>query len=347
MIENELLEVSGLEVIYEVGKAKVRAINKIDFSLSKGETLGIVGESGAGKSAVALAIMRLLPEANARILAGSILFNGKDLLQLSMPEMRKTRGEKIAMIFQDPMTALNPVMPVGDQIYEILRYHNVSGMPKWQLEARVDEVLELVGIPAFRKKEYPFQFSGGMRQRVVIAVAVACQPELLIADEPTTSLDVTIQAQVLAMIRQLRDKLDTSMILITHNLGIVAQMCDKVAIMYSGEIVEYGPIEKVFEGDIHHPYTIGLFNSLPKLNDNADRLTPIDGFMPDPTELPAGCKFSARCTRSSDVCVRTPPKPDAFSSDGHRIACHLYAQEFRTVSETPGVLSGPPLKGGA
>ncbi|NCB04194.1 MAG: ABC transporter ATP-binding protein, partial [Clostridia bacterium] len=277
-------------------------------------------------SAMALSTgLRLLPERTARILQGEILFHGQDLLKLSEHNMRRIRGEKISMIFQDPMTALNPILTVGDQIAEALILHNDTNRSHDEINAKVEEVLEMVGIPAFRKKDYPHQFSGGMKQRVVIAIALACEPELLIADEPTTALDVTIQAQVLAMMNELKTRLNTSMIMITHDLGIVAQTCDDVGIMYAGEIIEYGSVDDLFSGDVHHPYTIGLFGSIPNLEVDTDRLAPIDGLMPDPTDLPKGCKFSPRCPKCMEICK--VKQPADFTQGKHRVSCHLYAKE--------------------
>ena len=282
----KMLEIKDLSVIYETDLETVYAVNGVTLSLEKGATLGLVGETGAGKTTLALTLMRLLPERTGKVTSGSITFEGENVVELPEANMRKIRGDKIAMIFQDPMTSLNPVLTVGEQIAEALYVHNDSGRSKEEIEARVDETLTLVGIPPARKHEYPHQFSGGMRQRVVIAIALSCEPDLLIADEPTTALDVTIQAQVLMMIRDLRDRLGTSMIMITHDLGIVAQTCDNVAVMYAGEIIEMGSAEDIFTCPIHHPYTDGLFGSLPNLKEKTDRLHPIAGLMPDPTNLP-------------------------------------------------------------
>ncbi len=318
-----MLKVKDLEVVYKTDFETVRAVNKISFELKKGEVIGLVGETGAGKTTTALSIMRLLPFRTGQVLGGSIEFDGVSLRNISENEMRKVyRGDKIGMIFQDPMTALNPVTKVGDQIAEALKYHNKDKMSQEDIDKRVEEMLELVGIPAFRKTDYPHQFSGGMKQRVVIAIALACEPDLLIADEPTTALDVTIQAQVLAMMSELQERLKMSMILITHDLGIVAQVCDRVAVMYAGELVEQGTVEDIFTGDKHHPYTIGLFGSVPNLKVETDRLEPIEGLMPDPTDLPKGCKFSPRCKFCTEVC-RTK-QPEEFVEGEHRIACHLY-----------------------
>ncbi len=321
-MKETFLQVKDLEVIYKTDLETVYAVNKISFDLEKGETLGLVGETGAGKTTTALSILRLLPERTAQITNGTIELEGRNVLELTDKEMEKIRGEKVSMIFQDPMTALNPVLTVGDQIAESLHLHDDKGRGKDVIEARVEEVLELVGIPAARKKDYPHQFSGGMKQRVVIAIALACNPGLLIADEPTTALDVTIQAQVLAMMQELKEKLDTAMIMITHDLGIVAQTCDKVAVMYAGEIIEYGTVEDIFTGENHHPYTVGLFGSIPNLEGDEERLHPIDGMMPDPTDLPTGCYFSPRCPKCTEKCKEV--HPEEAVSGTHRIRCHLF-----------------------
>jgi len=322
---SELLSVKDLVVKYKTDLETVSAVNGISFSLNKGETIGLVGETGAGKTTTALTLLRLLPERTGIIESGEIVFNGERLLEVDDKRMREIRGEKIAMIFQDPMTALDPVMVVGDQIKESLVFHNHGKLTGPQIDARVEEVLEMVGIPASRKNDYPHQFSGGMKQRVVIAIALVCEPDLLIADEPTTALDVTIQAQVLIMMKELRDRLGTSMIMITHDLGIVAQVCDKVAVMYAGEIVEQGTLEDIFSGDKHHPYTVGLFGAIPNINDDAEFLTPIDGLMPDPTDLPAGCSFSPRCPHCTERCVKE--NPCVRTAGTHSIKCHLFEKE--------------------
>ena len=321
----KMLEIKDLSVIYETDLETVYAVNGVTLSLEKGATLGLVGETGAGKTTLALTLMRLLPERTGKVTSGSITFEGEDIVELPEANMRKIRGDKIAMIFQDPMTSLNPVLTVGEQIAEALYVHNDSGRSKEEIEARVDETLTLVGIPPARKHEYPHQFSGGMRQRVVIAIALSCEPDLLIADEPTTALDVTIQAQVLMMIRDLRDRLGTSMIMITHDLGIVAQTCDNVAVMYAGEIIKMGSAEDIFTRPIHHPYTDGLFGSLPNLKEKTDRLHPIAGLMPDPTNLPKGCKFAPRCDKCMEICKEVPP--EVYVDGTHSIRCHLYCQK--------------------
>lgn len=332
-----LLEVKNLEVIYKTDLETVHAVNGISFSVNKGETLGIVGETGAGKTTTALAIMRLLPSNISRIRSGSIEFGGRNLLDIPEKEMRSIRGREISMIFQDPMTSLDPLETVGDQIAEALLMHTVPyGRKKEKnyfekkadlvehkaADERIDEVLTLVGIPPERKKEYPHQFSGGMKQRVVIAIALACEPRLLIADEPTTALDVTIQAQVLAMIDELRRKLNTSMLMITHDLGIVAQTCDKVAVMYAGEIIEYGRIEDIFNEGFHHPYTNGLFGSIPDIEVETERLSPINGLMPDPTKLPEGCRFAERCPKCMQICRQKHPSD--YVDGTHIVKCFLY-----------------------
>ena len=279
----ELLQVKDLRVHYTTEGAVVRAVNGIDLSIRPGEALGLVGETGAGKTTTALGLLRLVPDPPGRIVSGEIFYQGEDLLKKTEKQMRAIRGNQISMIFQDPMTALNPVIPVDDQIAEVIRLHRKCSRREAEREAL--RMLEKVGIQAVRAHEYPHQFSGGMKQRVVIAIALACDPKLLIADEPTTALDVTIQAQVLVMIKELQRELGTSMLLITHDLGVVAGTCDSVAVMYAGEIVEYGSLEDIFDHTTH-PYTIGLMDSIPSLDQDVERLKPIPGLMPDPTDLP-------------------------------------------------------------
>ncbi|GAU79782.1 ABC transporter ATP-binding protein [Fusibacter sp. 3D3] len=324
-MKTPLLRIEDLTVIYQTDLETVHAVNNISLTLNKGETLGIVGETGAGKTTTALSIMRLLPDRTGRISAGSVYFEEKNLLDLSEKEMRTIRGENISMIFQDPMTALNPVIPVGKQIAEALILHNNDHLTRDQIEDQVNQSLELVGIPAFRKKDYPHQFSGGMKQRVVIAIALACRPKLIIADEPTTALDVTIQAQVLQMIKELKLSLNTAMIMITHDLGVVAQTCDYVAVMYAGEIIEYGLMEAIFDDPEHHPYTVGLFGAIPSLVSECERLYTIEGLMPDPTQLPEGCKFKPRCPHAMTICDQNPPL--IKMSETHEIKCHLFNQK--------------------
>ncbi len=319
----EILRINNLQVNYLGDSNRVRAVNQFDLSLNEGECLGLVGETGAGKTTIALSIMGLLPERTAEIESGEILFEDTDLLQLREKEMKAIRGEKISMIFQDPMTSLNPVLTVGEQILEGLELHNEEKKSKQELIDRVCEMLEMVGIPASRYHEYPHQFSGGMKQRVVIAMALACNPTLLIADEPTTALDVTIQAQVLDMIRDLRNNLNMTMILITHDLGIVAENCDSVGTVYAGELIEFGKVEDIFDTEEHHPYTKGLFGAIPSLVEEETRLQSIRGMMPDPTNLPTGCKFHPRCPSCMEICKSVPPERK-YISETHMIQCHLY-----------------------
>ena len=312
-----LLEIKNLSIYYETSEETVQAVNDVSLTIDRGETLGLVGETGAGKSTTAYGIMRILPEKTGRYVSGQILYEGKDVITLPENEMRQIRGGQISMIFQDPMTALNPVMRVVDQIAEAIEKHNDIG--KVDAMIRANEMLETVGIPAERGSEYPHQFSGGMKQRVVIAMALACSPQLLLADEPTTALDVTIQAQVLRLMNNLKKKFNAAMLLITHDLGVVAQSCDKVAIMYASEIVEYGSLEDIFDRPMH-PYTIGLFQSIPSLDKEVRRLTPIAGLMPDPSNLPEGCKFSPRCPYATERCG----KQEAIEIEpGHFVRCHL------------------------
>ncbi len=317
----KLLEIKDLEVRYVTQDSIVNAVNGISLDMESGETLGLVGETGAGKTTVARAILRLIPSPPGKISSGEIYFEGENLLHKTDADMRKIRGKDISMIFQDPMTSLNPVMGVADQIAEVIRIHEKISKKECHLKAL--EMLEMVGIPADRGDEYPHQFSGGMKQRVIIAMALACAPKLLIADEPTTALDVTIQAQVLEMMRELKEKTGTSMLLITHDLGVVAETCDKVAIMYAGEVIEYGTLEQIFD-HVAHPYTIGLFGSLPSLDKDVRRLSPIPGLMPDPANLPEGCKFHPRCPDATDSCRHCCPAAVEIEP-GHFIKCLKYA----------------------
>ena len=317
MENRKFVEVRDLVVEYTSDGDIVHAVNGVSFSLDRGETLGLVGETGAGKTTIAKSIMRILPDPPAKIRKGEIYLEGEDLMEKSEKEMLGIRGNKVSMIFQDPMTALNPVMSVGSQITEVVALHN--DFTKEQARQRTVEMLEMVGIPAERYVEFPHQFSGGMKQRVVIAMALACNPELLLADEPTTALDVTIQAQVLDMIKDLRDKFNTAMILITHDLGIVAETCDKVAVVYAGHIVESGSKADIFK-HVAHPYTQGLFDSIPKMNDTARRLKPIEGMPPDPTDLPEGCVFAPRCRYATDEC-RKGEIPTVEITPGHFCQC--------------------------
>ena len=323
MGNNKLVEVRDLVVEFRADDAIVHAVNGVSFSIEEGETLGLVGETGAGKTTIARAILGIVPQPQGRIAQGEIIFEGRDILKCSEKEMRTLRGNQIAMIFQDPMTALNPIERVGEQIEEAIGLHNE--ITHADAIERAMQMLELVGIPRERYFEYPHQFSGGMKQRVVIAMALACNPRLLLADEPTTALDVTIQAQVLKMMRDLKEQLKTAVLMITHDLGVVASICQKVAVIYAGEIVEYGTLEQIFDHPTH-PYTIGLFGSLPKLDSTEKRLKPIKGMMPDPTlELP-GCKFAERCDHASEQC-RTQKPSVHVTQDGHQIRCWLAEKE--------------------
>ena len=316
-MKEHLLEIKDLSVCFHTMDADVHAVNGIDLAIDAGETLGLVGETGAGKTTTALAILNLIQSPPGKIESGQILFAGRNILEMTDDELLSIRGSAISMIFQDPMTALNPIFRVEDQIAEVIRIHEKKSKREAVEKAR--EMLELVGIPAERGSDYPHQFSGGMKQRVVIAMALACSPKLLIADEPTTALDVTIQAQVLDMMTELKTKMDSSMLLITHELGVVAETCDKVAIMYAGEIVEYGSLEDIFEHTAH-PYTEGLFGSLPSLENDVHRLKPIQGLMPDPANLPDGCKFHPRCPYAVDQCRSGAPALREISP-GHLCQC--------------------------
>ena len=316
-----LLQIKDLSIVYATEDGVVQALTNANLTLRQGETLGLVGETGAGKTTLARGIMRLIPNPPGKIVSGQILFDGKDLLGLSIKEMRKYRGRQISMIFQDPMTSLNPVMTVGDQIREVIVTHHPE-MSRQDTKKHAENMMEMVGITSTRYGDYPHQFSGGMKQRVVIAIALAGEPRLLIADEPTTALDVTIQAQVLEMIHALKRKSNTAMLLITHDLGVVAQNCDSVAIIYAGEIVEYGTLRQVYK-NVLHPYTEGLFGSVPSLEANAQRLAAIEGMMPDPTALPKGCKFVDRCKYATDRCRTESPRLLEME-DGHKARCFRY-----------------------
>ncbi len=315
-----ILDIKNLKVRYETQDGIVRAVNGIDLTLRKKRTLGLVGETGAGKTTTALAIMRLVPDPPGIVECDKLEISGQDILSLPENKLEHVRGNDISMIFQDPMTALNPVFTVGDQIAESLEIH--EHLSSKDAKERAGDMLELVGIPRERANEYPHQFSGGMKQRVVIAIALACNPQLLLADEPTTALDVTIQAQVLELMNELKEKYDTSMIMITHDLGCVAEVCDEVAVMYAGRIVEEGTLEDVFNRTLH-PYTEGLFNSLPNIKDRKAKLKPIKGLMPDPTNLPVGCSFAPRCNYVSDACLKAQPQLRSISQT-HRVACTAY-----------------------
>lgn len=318
-----LLVIKNLKVQYNTDEAVVHALNGFDLTLKKGEKLGLVGETGAGKTTMALSILRLLPDRVGQVTEGSINYAGVDLMNLPLSEMMKLRGARISMIFQDPMISLNPVLTVGDQILEVLELHFPNSSKK-EKDDKVDELMQLVGIPALRKTEYPHQFSGGMKQRVVIAMALIAEPELLLADEPTTALDVTIQAQILELMKELKIKYNSAMILITHDLGVVAEFCDTIAVVYAGEVIEQGSVEEVYEKVDNHPYTTGLFNCIPLLTVDTKRLNPIEGFMADPADLPPGCKFAPRCQYKMDICENQ--NPPVYFKGKHGIKCHLYKE---------------------
>ena len=317
------IEIKDLVVEYRTRSGVVQALNGLSLSIEKGKTLGLVGETGAGKTTAGLAVLGLIPSPPGVIVSGEILLNGKDLRALTDKEMDQIRGDAVAMIFQDPMTSLNPVMTVGDQIAEAIKIH--EGLNHGDALKKAEEMLEMVGIPRERAKEYPHQFSGGMKQRVVIAIALSCTPGLLIADEPTTALDVTIQAQVLEMMKGLKEKYEMSMLMITHDLGIVAEICDEVSVVYAGRVVEHGTLADVFD-NTRHPYTEGLFNSLPNIENQAEKLKPIRGMMPDPTDLPLGCPFYPRCDHAMEIC-RTKKPPKVYRNETHFVECHLYNEQ--------------------
>lgn len=322
--KDDVLVVDDLRTSFFLGKNEVKAVDGVSFSVPKGKTLGIVGESGSGKSITALSILSLI-EKPGEIIGGSIKYKGEELVNAKLSRMRKIRGNDISMIFQEPMTSLNPVYTVGDQLREVLKIHQRLG-PTKQKE-RAIEMLKLVGIPSPEKRmtQYPYELSGGMRQRVMIAIALACKPELLIADEPTTALDVTIQAQILELIKELQDEIGMSVIMITHDLGVVAETCDYVAVMYAGRVVEYADVYTLFENP-KHPYTVGLLNSLPRHDIDQDELVPIKGNVPAPNEMPPGCKFAPRCPFAAEICKEMPAlKP---TEDGNEVRCWIYDERW-------------------
>jgi len=315
-----LLEVKGLETQFFTQDGVVHAVNGISYSLDEGETLAIVGESGCGKSVGVMSLIRLIPIPPGKVVAGEVWFDGQDLVKLSNDEIRQVRGNRIAMIFQDPMTSLNPVLTVGRQLTEGMQLH--LGMDKEQSRKRAVELLELVGIPGAeaRLDEYPHQFSGGMRQRVMIAMGLSCNPQLLIADEPTTALDVTIQAQIVDLVKELKEKIGMAIIWITHDLGVVAGVAERVIVMYAGLIVEEAPVHELYANPLH-PYTLGLLKSMPRLDlGKEEKLIPIDGLPPDLVDFPVGCPFAARCSYRNDQCVSENP-PIEHITPTHRVAC--------------------------
>ncbi len=322
-MQDTLLKINGLKTHFFTGAGVVKAVDGVDLEIKKGETLGVVGESGSGKSITAMSIMGLIPNPPGKIVDGKVLFQGEDLVQKSGTEMRAIRGNAIAMIFQDPMTSLNPVLTIGEQIAENIKLH--QGLGKKAAWAKAVQMLEKVGIPdaVQRAKAYPHQFSGGMRQRAMIAMALSCNPKLLIADEPTTALDVTIQAQILDLMRQLKEEFHTSIMLITHDLGVVADLCDRVLVMYAGRPVEFAGLHSVFTQP-RHPYTWGLLRSIPRLaEETRQRLEPIEGQPPDLRNLPAGCRFAGRCPEVTERCWVESPEMRELTP-GHSVACHLY-----------------------
>jgi peptide/nickel transport system ATP-binding protein len=323
----KLLEIKNLEIKFHTDDGVVHAVNGLDLSLNAGETLGLVGETGAGKTTTALAVMGLIDSPPGRIHSGEIIYKGRNLLEIKENDYLAIRGKEISMIFQDPMTALNPVMTVVDQIAEVIENHQKVSAK--EAESRAIEMLKVVRIPPERANEYPHQFSGGMKQRVVIAIALACNPNLLIADEPTTALDVTIQAQVLEMMKDLRREFNTSMIMITHDFGIVAETCDRVAIMYAGGIVESGTLKDIFKNALH-PYTVGLFEAIPNLERDTEFLYQIEGLMPDPMDLPAGCPFSPRCAYAEKLCHTQKPVKTSIPGEDHFVKCHIYTGSLKT-----------------
>ncbi|HOR48004.1 MAG TPA: ABC transporter ATP-binding protein [Rectinema sp.] len=320
---DKILEIKELHVHYYSNRRTVRAVNNLSLDMQRGRVLGLVGETGAGKTTLALSILNMISAPQGKIISGSIRFDNTDILGMSNQELREMRGKDIAMIFQDPMTALNPVLTIGEQIAEtIFKHEKVSKAEAW---SKAEEMLETVGIPGVRAREYPHQFSGGMKQRVVIALSLACNPRLLLADEPTTALDVTIQAQVLDLMRGLIKTNNTSVLFITHSLGLVVENCDEVATMYAGEVVEYGTVKQVF-GNPLHPYTKGLLGSLPDYSEGSPRLRPIPGLMPDPTNLPKGCYFSPRCPNVMPQCHEL--HPENSSIEVHLVKCHQYQENL-------------------
>ena len=318
-----ILEVKNLSVEYRTDSEIVKAVNGVNLSLNANEALGLVGETGAGKTTTCRGIIGLIQTPPGKVTSGEIYFEDEDLLKKKEREMRKVRGGDITMVFQDPMTSLNPSMTVGDQIMEVIRLHDKISRAQAVLKAK--EMLEMVGISGARYNEYPHQFSGGMKQRVVIAIALACSPKLLIADEPTTALDVTIQAQVLDLMKELKQKFNTSIILITHDFGIVAELCEKVAVMYAGEIVESGPIKEIFTNKCH-PYTVGLFGAIPTIDVDVERLETIPGMPANPADLPTGCKFHPRCKYCAEICRKEAPR-EIMMEGGHMVRCHLFAEK--------------------
>ena len=320
MEKDLILEIKNLRINFTSGHDTVEAVNGIDLVIPKGKTVGLVGETGAGKTTTALSILNMIPEPQGKVLSGEVLLDGVNVLKQPEDEMEKIRGDKVAMIFQDPMTSLNPVLTVGEQIEEVIRLHrNLSAE---EVKKAAGDMLETVGIPRTRSGEYPHQFSGGMKQRVLIAMSLACSPRLLIADEPTTALDVTIQAQVLQLMKDLKKQYSMSILMITHDFGIIAEICEYVSVMYAGHIVESGTAEDIFDRMLH-PYTQGLFNSIPDIEGRRETLRPIRGLAPDPANLPPGCAFCERCDYACEKC-RTQQPPARMIGETHQVCCWLY-----------------------
>lgn len=324
--KEKILEVRNLQTYFFTDEGISKPVDGVDFTIHKGETLGIVGESGCGKSMTSLSILRLIASPPGKIVGGEILFKGQDLLKKTEAEMRSIRGNEISMIFQEPMTSLNPVYSVGEQIAEVFRLHQQLGKKEaWE---KAVEMLQLVGIPSPEKrvKQEPHELSGGMRQRVMIAMALACHPEILIADEPTTALDVTIQAQILELMKSLQKELGMGIIMITHDLGVVSETCDRVAVMYAGKIVEYTDTKELFENP-KHPYTLGLLNSLPRMDQDQEELQAIKGSVPSPFHLPSGCRFAPRCPHATELCNHSLPELQDVGN-GSKVRCWIYAPEW-------------------
>jgi len=337
-VAEPLLSVRNLKTYFYTDEGVVRAVDGLTYDLHKGETLGIVGESGCGKSVHALSVMRLIPTPPGKIVEGEILFEGKNLLKLPDEEMRHIRGNRIAMIFQEPMTSLNPVLTIGEQIAEaVILHQRLDKKAAWE---RAIEMLERVKMPVAREriKDYPHQFSGGMRQRVMIAMALSCNPSILIADEPTTALDVTIQAQILDLIRELQQEFNMAVIMITHNLGVVAELTDNVVVMYAGKPVEHADVNRIFQ-DPKHPYTWGLLHSIPKLYERKERLIPIEGQPPSLIDLPPGCPFAPRCQFAMEICVQADP-PDYDVGPNHTAKCYLHGEHASPEEKRAGVAAG-------
>ncbi|MEZ7172952.1 ABC transporter ATP-binding protein [Sporosarcina sp. OR05] len=320
-----ILEVKNLKTYFYTDGKEIPAVDDVTFEIRQGETLGIVGESGSGKSITSLSILSLIPKPPGKIVSGEILFKGENILDYDERQMRMLRGNQISMIFQEPMTSLNPVYTIGNQIAEVLVLH--QKLTKKQARLKAIEMLELVGIPSASKRldEYPHQLSGGMRQRVMIAMALACNPKLLIADEPTTALDVTTQAQILNLMKDLKERLDMATLLITHDLGVVSESADRIAVMYLGRIVEYADVESFFDKPLH-PYSTGLLSSIPSMYDETERLLPIPGQVPHPTELRKGCRFHTRCQYATDLCIQE--EPDLLSVEGRKVRCWMYSERY-------------------